>query len=233
MTSISAQPYFGSGGSHPYDQALQVGGVLTLRDVNGTLETLMDVGRFAAPADDADLSVLTRANGAIIDLGCGPGRMVQAAIMTGRFAFGIDVSPTAVAVANRAGLPVLEHDINDVLPLEGKWGTALLLDGNIGIGGDPKALLSRVWDIVTDTGFIIVETSADEHEEEYFLAEVSDELGRFSGSFPWAQIGSRALLRIAAEAGLNCVEMWSHESAPGNVGAGSGPRTFVALSSRL
>ena len=29
------------------------------------------------------------------------------------------------------------------LPGEGRWGTVLLLDGNVGIGGDPVALLER------------------------------------------------------------------------------------------
>ena len=36
------------------------------------------------------------------------------------------------------------RDVFDPLPGEGRWETALLADGNIGIGGDPVALLRRL-----------------------------------------------------------------------------------------
>ena len=37
------------------------------------------------------------------------------------------------------GATVLQRDIFGPLPGEGRWGTALLFDGNVGIGGDPAA----------------------------------------------------------------------------------------------
>ena len=45
----------------------------------------------------------------------------------------------------RLGGPALRRSVFDPLPGEGRWGTALLLDGNIGIGGDPRALLAPDW----------------------------------------------------------------------------------------
>ncbi|MBM6589363.1 methyltransferase domain-containing protein [Brevibacterium sp. RIT 803] len=249
MTLTAQSTYFGHGGTHPYERSLLGGGALTLRAVGDTsvATTIMDVDRYAADADAADLSVIEHSVGAVIDLGCGPGRMVRAAIVSGRFALGIDVSATAVAMAHDSGLPVLRHDINDTLPLEGKWGTALLLDGNIGIGGDPHALLNRARLLVNPKGLVIVETSAADGEERCFLAEVRDRCGRSSGPFPWAQIGAGPLIRIAAELGLQVEACWSvgdeaearkdveseaegGEDERGADGEGGGVRTFLALS---
>ena len=42
------------------------------------------------------------------------------------------------------GVAALLRDVFDPVPGEGRWETALLADGNIGIGGDPVALLERV-----------------------------------------------------------------------------------------
>ena len=41
----------------------------------------------------------------------------------------------------RRGVTFLERSVFDRVPGAGRWRTALLLDGNIGIGGDPVALL--------------------------------------------------------------------------------------------
>ena len=41
----------------------------------------------------------------------------------------------------RRGGAALRRDVFAPLPGEGRWYTALLADGNVGIGGDPVALL--------------------------------------------------------------------------------------------
>ncbi len=51
-------------------------------------------------------------------------------------------------IARRHGVNVLERSIFDHVPGAGRWRTALLLDGNIGIGGDPVALLERLGDLL-------------------------------------------------------------------------------------
>jgi SAM-dependent methyltransferase len=102
---------------------------------------------------------LAAASGPVLDIGCGRGRYVHAAILGGHLALGIDVSETAVRIAQRHGLPVLCRSVFQELPGEGTWGTALLLDGNIGIGRDPVALLRRCAQLVRDgDGRILVET---------------------------------------------------------------------------
>jgi SAM-dependent methyltransferase len=100
---------------------------------------------------------LAAAAGPVLDIGCGRGRFVRAAIMGGHLTLGIDISESAVRIAQGHGLPVLCRSVFQELPGEGTWGTALLLDGNIGIGGDPVALLRRCAELVRDDGRILVE----------------------------------------------------------------------------
>ncbi|WP_166973766.1 methyltransferase domain-containing protein [Brevibacterium atlanticum] len=221
MSQAVAATSFGHGGARPYERALVRGGplLLTAAGVDET-PTLMDVDRYTGPADAADLTVIARATGAVIDLGCGPGRIVRAAIAAERFALGIDISAAAVAMAQAEGLPVLCRDIGDPLPLEGQWNAALLLDGNIGIGGDPARLLERARRLIDPSGLVIVETAQEPDEHRVFLAEVRDSGGRTSAAFPWAQVGSRSLTRIAESLGLQVEESWSY-----------GSRAFLALRS--
>jgi hypothetical protein len=74
---------------------------------------------------------------------------------------GIDISAVAVAVGRRAGGQVLQRDLALPLAGEGRWGTALLLDGNIGIGGDVAGLLQRCATLVGAGGLIICELDPD------------------------------------------------------------------------
>ena len=96
----------------------------------------MAAERWADDPDAADLTTLIGLAGPVLDIGCGPGRMVRAALDAGLAALGVDVSAAAVAHCRDAGLPVLHRSVFDRMPHEGRWWGALLLDGNIGIGGD-------------------------------------------------------------------------------------------------
>ncbi len=91
------------------------------------------------PATAADERVLDRAlPGPVLDVGCGPGRHVRALARRGVLALGVDVSPAAVSLARRRGAAVVEGSVFQRVPGAGLWGSALLLDGNLGIGGDPE-----------------------------------------------------------------------------------------------
>jgi hypothetical protein len=48
------------------------------------------------------------------------------------------------------------------IPWSGRWQAALLLDGNIGIGGRPIALLKRVRELLSSTGIVICELKPPE-----------------------------------------------------------------------
>lgn len=205
--------------SDPYAAALRTGrGPLFLRRTDGWLLPL-DVERWCARADPVDLEVLDRCEGAVLDVGCGPGRLVAELAARGRTVLGIDVSEAAVARTLRVGGQSLRRSVFDPLPGEGRWDTVLLMDGNVGIGGDPRALLARVAALLAPGGLLIAEAAEADVDEraQVQVVDVTDD--RTAGSpFPWARIGTPALVRHAGAAGWRAVAQWT-----------SGGRRFVAL----
>ncbi|WP_328394007.1 class I SAM-dependent methyltransferase [Streptomyces sp. NBC_00390] len=202
----------------PYTDALRTGrGPLFLRRADGWMLPL-EVERWCADPDEADLTVLEHCRGPVLDIGCGPGRLVAALAGLGRPTLGVDVSPAAVARTVGSGGSALCRSVFDPLPREGSWGTALLIDGNIGIGGDPRALLSRVAQLVAPNGLLIAEAAPVDVDERVEVRVVDGE-GTLGVAFPWARLGLRALLVCATETG------WSH-AVPWTVAG----RTFAALS---
>ncbi|WP_043673923.1 class I SAM-dependent methyltransferase [Clavibacter michiganensis] len=204
---------FGSGGGEPYARALRDSGevlFMSLAADDGSDEVI-DISRWSADADAVDASLLAEADGPVLDVGCGPGRMVRAAMDAGLGALGIDVSPTVVEMAAGLGLPVLHRSVFERLPREGGWGTLLLLDGNIGIGGDAAALLARCAELLDDQGALVVETHPDPARDRTFECTVEDGQGRASDPFPWAQVGRDAIARMADAAGLALAQCWETE----------------------
>ncbi|MBC7763879.1 class I SAM-dependent methyltransferase [Glaciihabitans sp. GrIS 2.15] len=203
---------FGSGGAEPYARALRRDDqVLYLRDIESdslTPSRAMDVSRWNDAADAADLGLLDGINGAVLDIGCGPGRMVRAAMHRGLTALGIDVSETAVEIARESGLMVLNRSVFERLPREGLWGAALLVDGNIGIGGDPSSLLERCAELIAPTGVIVVEVHDDPLRDHMYDGTIVDIRGHQSDAFPWAEIGEIALARRAERIGLRLDQSW-------------------------
>ncbi|MET8682853.1 methyltransferase domain-containing protein [Streptomyces sp. NPDC004732] len=212
-----------SWGADPYADALRAGGgPLFLRRADGWLLPL-EVERWCAGADAADLEVVGRCEGAVLDIGCGPGRLVAALCARGRRALGIDVSEAAVTHTVKLGGQALHRSVFAPLPGEGRWGTALLLDGNVGIGGDPSALLDRTAELLEPGGLLIAETAPVDIDErvDVRLVPATDLHGLSESPFPWARLGTPALLRYAGRAGWRAAGQWS-----------AGGRCFVALRSR-
>ncbi|MEU6389281.1 class I SAM-dependent methyltransferase [Streptomyces sp. NPDC046939] len=221
---MSAPPATASWASaDPYAYALRAGrGPLFLRRADGWLLPL-EVERWCARADAVDREVLDRCEGAVLDVGCGPGRLVAELAARGRTALGIDVSEAAVDRAERLGGPALRRSVFEPLPGEGRWDTVLLMDGNVGIGGDPRALLERVTQLLSPGGLLIAETAPVDVDERAHVQVVDVPSGAHDDGrpFPWARLGSEALLRHAAPTGLSPDAQWS-----------AGGRRFVALRSR-
>ncbi len=162
--------------------------------------------RWFAPVDPVDEAVLDRAHGPVLDVGCGPGRHVVALRERGVDALGIDISPAFLTVARTRGATVLEACVFGRLPRTGRWASALLLDGNIGIGGDPTALLLRLGELLRPDGRVYVELAPDDDHPGGVLlvrAEHADEPGPW---FRWAVVGPRRLDRVAREADWRVVE---------------------------
>lgn len=208
----------------PYAQALHSRrGPLFLRRSDGWLLPL-DVERWCASPDAADLSALRRCEGPVLDIGCGPGRMVAALASRGQRALGIDVSEAAVDRAVETGGAALLRSVFDPLPAEGHWGTALLVDGNIGIGGDVRSLLVRTGKLLAPDGLLIAETSPLDVDERC-LVHIDSGRPRAESSpdalFPWARVGTAALLRHARPLGWYPDDQWV-----------AGGRPFVVLRRR-
>ncbi len=114
--------------------------------------------RWQGTATGDEREILDTLPGPVIDVGCGPGRHLEALGALGVPAMGVDTSPVAIGAARRRGGIALERSVFASVPAEGRWRSALLLDGNIGIGGDPVGLLRRVGELVELGGPVLVET---------------------------------------------------------------------------
>lgn len=219
--ATDAPSHDGTWSADPYAQALRTGqGPLFLRRSDGWL-LLLELERWCAAADAADLEVLRRCEGAVLDVGCGPGRLVAALGARGRRVLGIDVSEAAVARTVALGGQALRRSVFESVPGEGRWGTALLIDGNVGIGGDPPALLDRMSQLLAPGGLLIAETVTDSDIDERVQVRVTDARGATGNPFPWARLGSPALLRHAARSDWAPVDQWT-----------AGGRSFVSLRRR-
>jgi SAM-dependent methyltransferase len=191
----------------PYSRALTNGhGPLYLRGSDGWTLPL-EIERWCGGTDTADESVLARSEGDTLDAGCGPGRMVLTLTTRGRRALGVDMNPVAVSRVLESGGRAVRASVFDPLPGEGRWHTALLIDGNIGIGGAPAQLLARMREIVLPQGLLIVEFAyRDIHER--VTVRVTDGRGKAGAPFAWARLGLSALRSYAEGAGWRWSESW-------------------------
>jgi len=162
---------------------------------------VLPVSAWTRPADHADHQILGLCEGTTLDIGCGPGRLTEALSALGHLALGIDVVEQAVELTRERGGTALHRDVFDALPGEGRWQTALLADGNIGIGGDPVALLGRVREVVDPRGRIVVELAGPGVPASSGWASLEGEAHR-SRPFRWAVVGVDDAAALAQDVGL-------------------------------
>jgi SAM-dependent methyltransferase len=159
------------------------------------------VDRWRTDADPLEHALLADLPDPVLDVGCGPGRIVSALAAAGRLALGVDPSPAAVDEAGRRRAPVLRRSVFDPLPGEGRWGSVLLLDGNLGIGGDPVALLARVAALLRPGGVVLAEVDPPGAPSQALTVRV-ESTGGTGPWFPWAQVGADVFGAVAACSGL-------------------------------
>lgn len=151
------------------------------------------------------------AGGTVLDLGCGPGRHTGYLTDRGLAVVGVDTSRRAVALTRARGARAVWGDGLGCLPTSpdggSRWDAVLLLDGNIGIGGDPHRLLLRVRELLAPTGRLLVELDVDGVTA---VGPVRlDDGVRTSAAFPWARLGRPDLPSTAASAGLAVLQEWT------------------------
>jgi SAM-dependent methyltransferase len=158
-----------------------------------------------APGDG---SLLDRCTGPTLDVGAGPGRLTVALAERGVPALAIDITPYAVQLARSSGALALQRDVFGYLPGTGRWATVLLADDNIGIGGDPAALLRRARTLLGPDGQVLAEVGPPGAPAWHQPVRLSTPSG--SGAwFPWAWIGADQIGTLGDAAGLHVTEVWT------------------------
>jgi SAM-dependent methyltransferase len=165
--------------------------------------------RYLAPADTTDHQILTNVGGPVLDVGCGPGRHLHALAARGVFALGVDLSPIAVELARGRGGHAIVGSIFGEVPGGGTWLSALLLDGNIGIGGAPVRLLDRLSSLLTRDGEVLVELESPGSKTFSTQARI-ETADQVSAWFPWARVAFGDIERIADDSGFAITAKWSH-----------------------
>lgn len=178
---------------------------------------VLPVGDWVREQLPGDVGLVARCAGATIDLGCGPGRLTVAVARRGLPALGVDIAPAAIRMALRRGALALPRSVFDTLPGHGRWRTALLADGNVGIGGDPVALLHRSGALLSARGRLLVEVDPPGHPSGAVQVRVQHAT-TCSDWFPWAHLSVDDAGAAAAQAGLALGDSWEEAG-----------RWFVAL----
>jgi SAM-dependent methyltransferase len=155
----------------------------------------------AAVDEVFDEAVTQLCAGPTIELGCGPGRLVARLVQRGIPALGIDRSAMAIRLAGRGGAPALLGDVFEPLPGTGRWQTVLLVDGNVGLGGDPRRILGRAAELLARGGRCVAEFDAEAIgiRDRWVRLETGEEVGPW---FRWASVGVDSAATLAAHVGL-------------------------------
>jgi SAM-dependent methyltransferase len=171
----------------------------------------LPLAQWLGPLSPADAAVLGRAVGPVLDVGCGPGRHVLALARRGVLAVGVDVVPGVVRYARARGAAVVLGSVFAPVPGAGHWRTALLLDGNIGIGGRPVALLRRLRGLLEPDGRVLCELDAPGWPTRSELVALEDESGARSAWFPWARVSVDGIGVVAGRGGMGVEEIWHQD----------------------
>ena len=150
---------------------------------------------------DGDHAVLDLCSGPTLDVGCGPGRMTRLLAERGAIVLGIDVVPEAISRTRYGGAVAMLRDVFERVPAEGRWGTVLLADGNLGIGGDPCRLLTRLRHLLAPGGLVVADVAPPGTGLRTGTVQLTAG-GLVSEPFPWAFVGADAVEDVARPAGF-------------------------------
>ena len=171
----------------------------------------MTIERWLGDCDAADHAlVVNRCEGPTLDVGCGVGRVTEALAARGVQALGIDISPEAVRAARGRGAEAVLGNVFHSVPSSGEWEEALLVDGNIGIGGDPIRLLKRLRRVVRPAGAVLSEVAAPGTGVVHDTVQLRVR-GQVTEPFAWSWVGADAIAEVALQAGFAGCEVHEYE----------------------
>ena len=168
------------------------------------------VRRWMGDVPSEERRVLQRVIAPVLDIGCGPGRHVGLLSRRGIASLGLDVSPAALDLARSRGAFVLGRSVFERVPGTGRWMTALLLDGNIGIGGSPRALLARTRSLLRSGGRALVELAGPRERSRVVRARIESASTK-SAFFPWAVLSVRDVRSVASASGFEVHASWEDD----------------------
>jgi SAM-dependent methyltransferase len=145
-----------------YDHLEGRGGLELVERSDGHIDVSAGAEVYFAQPTGLQGLVVDRANGRVLDIGCGAGRYALYLQERGRDVVGIDASPLAVEVCRRRGLRDVRlltlEQVDDSL---GRFDTILMLGNNFGLLGSfrgARRILKRLGKLVVSGGSIIAET---------------------------------------------------------------------------
>ncbi|MGH8886296.1 MAG: methyltransferase domain-containing protein [Egibacteraceae bacterium] len=171
----------------------------------------LDLGRWLGEPTTAERRLLDRVEPPVLDVGCGPGRLVADLRRRGTPVLGIDVAPGAVSLARERGASALRCSVFDDVLDGWRWRTALLVDGNVGIGGDPMRLFRRVRELLDGSGLVLAEVEPPGVATRTLEMRLETATG-CSAWFGWARVGVDGLGPLAAATGFTLSDVWCDQA---------------------
>lgn len=109
--------------------------------------------------------------------------------------------------APRNGTPVLHASVFETLPRTGEWQTALLLDGNSGLGGNPLRLLRRLRDLLRPGRRLLadLDTGLRPRPKRLRLRHA----GSLGPSFAWAPLHLDNVRTVAEYVDAHVIDLWA------------------------
>lgn len=195
-----------------YDAAIasaaRGGGTTLLLHISQNNVVQVRYSEWCADHRAGDEELLNRCAGATLDIGCGPGRLITALQERRILSLGVDVSAEAIKQSRIRGALVLHGDVFRRIPAHGRWGTILLADGNVGIGGNPDALLTRCRSLLSAGGIVLAELSAP-HVPSFRGTVRLEADGVLSEPFPWAGVNAIDIKELAEASSFEISKVWT------------------------
>lgn len=136
----------------------------------------------------AERAGIERAEGRVLDVGCGAGRVGLYLQARGHDVVGIDVSPGAVEVSRDRGLDTRGMDVADARELDGEFDTVVMYGNNFGLVGT-RATAPRILDglaaVTTDDARLLAATRdpyATDESAHTDYHELNRKRGRLGGA---------------------------------------------------